>query len=105
MFEKYKPYSIRISANDRVGLLNEISGLITVSGLFITGCNSRSNIKKGTATLNFAVRVRNESVLDDIVKNIMRINNVLEVAVVDKNHRRNGRDASSPPTPPTPAPE
>lgn len=91
--DKYNPYVIRVQATDRVGLLNEISGLITVSGLFITGCNSRSNIKKGTAALNFQVRVRNTNVLEKVVENIREISNIIEVEAVEKNSRRqNGKE-------------
>ncbi len=90
--EKYHYYTLRVSAQDRVGLLNEISGIITESGLFITGCTSRSNIKKGTAVLNFYVRARNLKILDTVVAKIRAISSILDIAATEKNHRRNGRE-------------
>ncbi len=89
--ESYKQYCIRILARDRAGLLNEISGLITVNGLFITGCTSRSNMKKGTATLNFYVRARTASILNEIAANIQEIQAVDEVQVAERNNRRGDR--------------
>jgi GTP pyrophosphokinase len=64
------PVSLRIVAEDRTGLLNDISSIITKHNIFIDGCQTRSDHRRGIAILVFDVNVRDVSEVDTVLRAI-----------------------------------
>ncbi len=69
---------INIYANNRNGLLVDITKLFTEAGIPINVCNSRTS-KQGVATINLAFEIHNTYELNRIVDKIRGIDNVLDI--------------------------
>ena len=69
---------INIFANNRNGLLVDITRLFTEEGIPITMCNSRTS-KQGVATINLAFEIHNTGELNKVVDKIRSIDNVLDI--------------------------
>jgi len=82
------PVSLRIVAEDRTGLLNDVSSIITKHNIFIDGCQTRSDHKKGVATLVFDVNVRDVSEVDTVLKSISQRDGIL---TAERRRRGDGR--------------
>ncbi len=70
---------INIYANDRAGLLADVSRTFTEAGISILGINTRTN-KQGYATMNVTFRVSGKQELISISEKIRQITNVIDVA-------------------------
>jgi GTP pyrophosphokinase len=64
------PATLRVVAEDRTGLLNDVSSIITRHNIFIEGCITRSDRKRGTATLIFDVNVADVRELETVLSAI-----------------------------------
>lgn len=56
--ETIHPLLLRVEAEDRNGLLNEITGVISQHNIFIEKCNTSSDRRRGTASLTFEIMVQ-----------------------------------------------
>lgn len=74
---------IGVVAEDRTGLLNSLTGVISKHNLFINGCHTKSDIKKKTATLCFEVNVQDAAQLSQVMQAIR-----LEKGVVAVSRRK-----------------
>ncbi len=75
--------TIRIVSYDRIGLLRDVSNIITKHRLSISDISNKSNAKKSIATLRFSLLTQNaggiKNVMDEIVKTVKGIIKVEEV--------------------------
>ncbi len=92
--ERFRNMKIRVVAEDRAGLLQELSGMLAEYGLFITGCSSRSNMRKATARFVFYVRVRNFNALNNAVKALRALHHIHEAAIESATPRPSRRAKS-----------
>jgi GTP diphosphokinase / guanosine-3',5'-bis(diphosphate) 3'-diphosphatase len=85
--EKIRTYNVTIyiEAEDRSGLLNGVSGVITAANIFIRGSFSRSDDTKNKAVLQFELALHNTSELENVLKKIR-----LEGGVYKAERRRRG---------------
>lgn len=60
--------TLYVESEDRSGLLNALTGVITGSGLFIAGCHTKSNMQRGTAVLQFEVNVNDVNQLHRVLE-------------------------------------
>ncbi|MCC6547476.1 bifunctional (p)ppGpp synthetase/guanosine-3',5'-bis(diphosphate) 3'-pyrophosphohydrolase [Candidatus Sumerlaeota bacterium] len=63
---------IGVLSEDRTGLLNDITGIITKNNLFINRCTTNSDAAKHTAMLSFEVNVQSAAQLDAVLEEILR---------------------------------
>ncbi|MBI1290966.1 RelA/SpoT family protein [bacterium] len=66
------PVSLRIVSEDRTGLLNDVSSILSKHNIFIDGCKTKSDHRRGIATLIFDVNVRDVSEVDTVLKAIQQ---------------------------------
>lgn len=75
--------TIRIEAEDRAGLLNAVTGIITGNGLFIVGSATKSDASRGVASLNFELQVQDTKQLDRVLDSLRN-----EPGVITAERRR-----------------
>ncbi|MBR1877025.1 MAG: ACT domain-containing protein, partial [Lachnospiraceae bacterium] len=69
---------INIYANNRNGLLVDITKAFTEAGIPINVCNSRTS-KQGIATINIGFEIHNTTELNRIVDKVRAIENVIDI--------------------------
>jgi GTP pyrophosphokinase len=69
---------IVIYANDRSGLLNDVSRIFTESGISIIGINTRTS-KQGIATMEVNFPITGKSQLNDIIAKLRQVKNVIDI--------------------------
>lgn len=74
---------IGVVSEDRTGLLNEVTGILTKNNLFINRCATNSDASKHTATLSFEVNVQSAAQLDAVLEEIRR-----ERGIISAGRRR-----------------
>ncbi|CAN5318637.1 bifunctional (p)ppGpp synthetase/guanosine-3',5'-bis(diphosphate) 3'-pyrophosphohydrolase [soil metagenome] len=67
----------RIVADDKSGLLNEMSGIFSRHGIFINGCLTKSDRTRGTAILQFEINVRDAVELDRVLNDVKNTDGVI----------------------------
>ena len=72
------PAEIRIFANNRTGLLADVSKVITESNISIISLNTRVN-KQGLASMNIAFEIESREALTRVVDKIRNIESVLDI--------------------------
>ncbi|MEE8886758.1 MAG: bifunctional (p)ppGpp synthetase/guanosine-3',5'-bis(diphosphate) 3'-pyrophosphohydrolase [Eubacteriales bacterium] len=72
------PVGITVYANDRAGLLVDLSKIFTERNISIIGVNSRTN-KQGVATIDMSFSVKSKQELTDLVQKIKQVPNVVDV--------------------------
>ena len=75
--EEY-PVGITVYANDRAGLLVDLSKIFTERNISILGVNSRTN-RQGVATIDMTFNVKSKQALTDLVAKIRQVPNVVDV--------------------------
>ena len=75
--EKYAT-EITIYANNRTGLLVDLSKVFTERGIDLTGINSRLS-KQGTATLSVSFEISGTEELNRIIEKIRQIDSVIDI--------------------------
>ncbi len=73
------PVDILIHANDRKGLLRDISSILTNEEVDVIGVNTSSDKRMDTATMQFTVEVSNIGQLNGLLKKVEQLPDVLEV--------------------------
>ncbi|MEN8178159.1 MAG: bifunctional (p)ppGpp synthetase/guanosine-3',5'-bis(diphosphate) 3'-pyrophosphohydrolase [Pseudomonadota bacterium] len=73
------PVDILIHANDRKGLLRDISSILTNEKVDVIGVNTSSDRRMDTATMQFTVEVSNIEQLNELLKKVEQLPDVLEV--------------------------
>ncbi|MDD5847490.1 MAG: bifunctional (p)ppGpp synthetase/guanosine-3',5'-bis(diphosphate) 3'-pyrophosphohydrolase [Lachnospiraceae bacterium] len=69
---------IAIYADDRSGLLNDVSRIFTESGISIIGINTRTS-KQGIATMEVNFPITGKSQLNDIIAKLRQVKNVIDI--------------------------
>jgi len=72
------PAEIRIFANNRTGLLADISKVITENNISIISLNTRVN-KQGLATMNISFEIEGREALTKLVDKIRTIESVIDI--------------------------
>jgi GTP pyrophosphokinase len=75
--EKYAT-EITIYANNRTGLLVDLSKVFTERGIDLSGINSRVS-KQGTATLSVTFEISGTDELNKIIEKIRQIDSVIDI--------------------------
>ncbi len=70
---------IQVIANDRKGLLRDISSVITNEEIDLTGVNTRSDRRTDQASMRFTIEIRNMEQLSRVLGKIAQLSDVLEV--------------------------
>ena len=73
------PVDILIHANDRKGLLRDISSILTNEEVDVIGVNTSSDKRMDTATMQFTVEVGNIGQLNGLLKKVEQLPDVLDV--------------------------
>ncbi len=81
---------LRVEAEDKSGLLNSLTSILSRHNIFINSCHTRSDHKKGTATLQFEVNVRDVQQVEDVLAAMRAENAVLSAT---RRKRANGAPA------------
>lgn len=79
---------LRVDAEDRNGLLNEVTGIISDHAIFIDKCNTSSDRRRGTATLTFELMVRDVDQVNRALRAIRSIPGLISA----ERKRRGGKD-------------
>ncbi|WP_324682136.1 GTP diphosphokinase [Bibersteinia trehalosi] len=69
---------IRVIANDRNGLLRDVSAIMANEKVNVIGVASRTDIKRSIATIDIEVELNNIELLDKLLKRIMQLDDVIE---------------------------
>ena len=70
---------IQVIANDRKGLLRDISSILTNEGIDLTGVNTRSDRRTDQASMRFTIEINNMEHLSMVLGKIAQLSDVLEV--------------------------
>jgi GTP pyrophosphokinase len=70
---------IQVIANDRKGLLRDISSILTNEGIDLTGVNTRSDRRTDQASMRFTIEISDMGQLSMILGKIAQLSDVLEV--------------------------
>ena len=74
---------IRVIANDRMGLLADISVMLAQMEVPIVAVSARTDRggkqKKNTTTIDLVLAIRDTSQLEDIIKRLLRRGDIIEV--------------------------
>ncbi len=69
---------VQIVANDRYGLLSEITNIISVSNTTVKAINART-AKEGTAYINLTLEINDVNQLQKIIRDIKKLSGVIDV--------------------------
>lgn len=69
---------IRVIANDRNGLLRDVSAIMANEKVNVIGVASRTDTKRWIATIDIEVELNNIDLLDKLLKRIMQLDDVIE---------------------------
>ena len=75
--EKYEA-EIKIYGNNRIGLLVDISKIMTERGIDVTAMNVRTS-KQGTATISMSFEIGGVSELNSIIDKIRQVESVIDI--------------------------
>lgn len=78
------PVEVQVQAYDRPGLLSEVTAAISDTGINIASASLRTNPKKGLASMNLVVEIKDLKELDDIAKLVRTIGGVTEFHRAEK---------------------
>lgn len=71
------PLTVRITANDRSGLLRDITTIIANEKINVLGMRSRSNVKQQTADIDIDMEIYNIETLNRMLAKINQMNDVV----------------------------
>ncbi len=77
--ESTYPVDIKVIANDRKGLLRDLTSILATDEVDVLGLNTHSNRKQDQATMRFTVEISNMHQLSRILDKIGQLPDVLEV--------------------------
>lgn len=69
---------IRVIANDRNGLLRDVSAIMANEKVNVIGVASRTDTKRSIATIDIEVELNNIDLLDKLLKRIMQLDDMIE---------------------------
>ena len=69
---------IRVIANDRNGLLRDVSGIMANEKVNVLGVSSRTDTKRSIATIDIEVELNNIQMLSKLLARIVQLDDVLE---------------------------
>ncbi|QIM62701.1 GTP diphosphokinase [Pasteurellaceae bacterium Orientalotternb1] len=69
---------IRIIANDRNGLLRDVSGIMANEKVNVLGVSSRTDTKRGIATMDVEIELNNIQLLSKLTARILQLDDVIE---------------------------
>lgn len=69
---------VRVVANDRTGLLRDITTVLANEKVSVLRVSSKSDVKKMTATIDMEIELNNVDILGRILSSLLRINDVIE---------------------------
>lgn len=70
--------TLRVIANDRNGLLRDVSGIMANEKVNVLGVSSRTDTKRGIATMDIQIELNNVEMLDKLLKRVMQIDDVID---------------------------
>ncbi|MCT8713895.1 ACT domain-containing protein, partial [Glaesserella parasuis] len=70
--------TIRVIANDRNGLLRDVSGIMANEKVNVLGVSSRTDPKRLIATMDVQIELNNVELLDKLLKRILQIDDVID---------------------------
>ncbi|MCT8830788.1 GTP diphosphokinase [Glaesserella parasuis] len=70
--------TIRVIANDRNGLLRDVSGIMANEKVNVLGVSSRTEPKRLIATMDVQIELNNVELLDKLLKRILQIDDVID---------------------------
>ncbi|OOZ35631.1 GTP diphosphokinase [Solemya velesiana gill symbiont] len=73
------PVDIRVFANDRKGLLRDISSILTNEEVDVLGVNTQSDRKQDRATMRFTIEITDMRQLSRILEKVSQLPDVLDV--------------------------
>lgn len=69
---------IRIIANDRNGLLRDVSGIMANEKVNVLGVSSRTDTKRGIATMDVEIELNNIQLLSKLTARLLQLDDVIE---------------------------
>jgi guanosine-3',5'-bis(diphosphate) 3'-pyrophosphohydrolase len=69
---------VQIEANDRYGLLSEITNILTVSNTVVNAINARTG-KEGKAYISLMLQIKNTEQLEKVMKDFKKIKGIIDV--------------------------
>lgn len=70
--------TIRVIANDRNGLLRDVSGIMANEKVNVLGVSSRTDTKRSIATIDIQIELNNVEMLDKLLNRIAQIDDVID---------------------------
>lgn len=70
--------TIRIVANDRSGLLRDITTVLANDKVNVMGMQSHSDVKSQTATIDMEIEIYNLDTLSRVLSKINQLNHIIE---------------------------
>lgn len=84
------PVEVEVKAYDRPGLLSDVTGVISDTGVNIASAIVRTNPKKGFASMNLVLEISDLKELDNIAQMVKKIKGVTEFHRAEKEGRSVG---------------
>ncbi|HHY38246.1 MAG TPA: bifunctional (p)ppGpp synthetase/guanosine-3',5'-bis(diphosphate) 3'-pyrophosphohydrolase [Clostridia bacterium] len=88
--QAHYPVEVEVKAYDRPGLLSDITGVISDTGVNIASAVVRTNPKKGFASMNLVLEITDLKELDAIAQLVRKIKGVTEFHRAEKEGRSAG---------------
>ncbi|OOH89805.1 GTP diphosphokinase [Pasteurellaceae bacterium 15-036681] len=70
--------TVRVIASDRNGLLRDLSAIMANEKISVRGMDSRSDSKRGIATMDFEIELNNTEMLPKLLARIVQLEDVIE---------------------------
>ena len=70
--------SVRVIANDRNGLLRDVSAVMANEKVNVLAVSSRSDTKRGIATIDMEIELNNVDMLQKILTRLAQLDDVIE---------------------------
>ena len=77
--EQYRKAGIRILVEDRMGVLADLTRIISLMNITILASNSRSDPRSHRATIRFRVLVRDVTILSEMMDKLRQVDDVVRV--------------------------
>lgn len=70
--------TIRVIANDRNGLLRDVSAIMANEKVNVLGVSSRTDVKRSLATIDMEIQLNNVEILNKLLARIAQLDDVIE---------------------------
>lgn len=70
--------TIRVIANDRNGLLRDVSAIMANEKVNVLGVSSRTDVKRSLATIDMEIQLNNVAILNKLLARVSQLDDVIE---------------------------